>query len=521
MTTIKELSEELSVLNMKLVAGYMGVDKTVDYITILELPEKTGRFKTRGLVLSTFQSFRDVEEIKDHMIWLKSLGIAGIGFHTAHYKSVPDELIHWANEADLPLFSIPSDVPYHRILDIFNEMENKDLNLRTYEVYRINDKLMESVSLKKDSGYILNLVGNYIKETVILLDAYLKIKGVWKKPTFSQEDMDALTASLTSKYKKNILQTRFFKRQTKLLISSSNTSDDLALQVMPISANGKFYGYLIVNTSVMDNIYVQEVVKSGLRAIAMSAQSRSESEDHYKMRDFKRFEAVLEGRFDEVSPKAFHTTLSDLKYCVRADFTSDHDLDYVFQSLSDTFLSKSSESLLWIYNGTLIAFMDSEADLKKLSDALAFHSDAVMGVSARFKQPTLYDLQLMNEQAEIALAHGREREEAYVSWSAMGIEKVTRSIGDMELFRALDTDILGPIIDYDNEKNGHLLETLECCLKHFFNLKAASESLYVHSNTVKYRLKQITRLLKLDIRHPSHFALLVMAFEIHHSKHEN
>src|SRR5699024_7679201 len=181
----------------------------------------------------------------------------------------------------MPLFSIPVNIPYHKILDIFNQLENEQLNLKSYEIYKLNDKILESVFMGKDSGYIINLIGNYIKENIILLDPYMKVKAVWKDPAHSQEYLDYLTSRLTSKYKEKLLQSRFLKRDLQLAIADKN----ITLNVTPITSNiskKSFIGYLIFSKEILTNLYNDEVIKMGIKAISMMGSKRSISENHLK-----------------------------------------------------------------------------------------------------------------------------------------------------------------------------------------------------------------------------------------------
>lgn len=517
MTTINTIREKFLKLDMKLIAGSKNTDKEVDYITILELPEKTNRFKEKGLVLSTFQPFRNVEHIKEQISWLQTVGIVGIGFHKAHYKTVPHEIVEHAAEINMPLFSIPVDVPYHKILDIFNQLENDDLDLKTYEIYKINEKMMESVFSEKDPGYIINLMGNYIKENIVLLDAYLKVRAIWKTPLYPQDEMDRITQMMTSTHKETLLQTRFFKRDAKLNILTSEAGS-ITLNVTPISSKDAFYGYLIVNNQTMQNFYNKEVIRMGLRAMTLNANQSSGTKDHYKMKDINKFESLINNTSENMTSNDFYVSTEYLNVCMRVTFSSDKIMKDAFSSLSEIILEKKSNAIIWIFEGSLIAYLEGESELSELNEVLNFYPDKSIGVSARFDETSLNDIKLMNRQAQTALKYSQYHSQEIYEWDTLGVERVAYNISETDLFHSLDKDILGSLIDHDRQKNSELMMTLDCCLKHFFNLKTVGQELHVHPNTVKYRLKQITEILNIDMHERSNYALLVMAFIIHDQK---
>lgn len=59
-------------------------------------------------------------------------------------------------------------------------------------------------------------------------------------------------------------------------------------------------------------------------------------------------------------------------------------------------------------------------------------------------------------------------------------------------------EILAPVLS-----DPELLETLSCYLSSGENLKLTSEKLYIHVNTLKYRLQRISRLLNCDLKDPN------------------
>lgn len=511
MIEISKLSGEFEKLGIELITGKGNIESKVSYITILELPEKNYNFKPQGLVLSTFQSFKSLKDICEQISWLKKLGILSVGFHMAHYKEVPEAVIRHCKELKMPLFSIPVNVPYHKILDIFNQLENEQLNLKSYEIYKLNDKILESVFMEKDSGYIINLIGNYIKENIILLDPYMKVKAVWKDPAYSQEYMDYLTSRLTSKYKEKLLQSRFFKRDTKLFIDDKK----LTLNITPITSKKVFIGYLIFNRNMLMNFYNDEVIKMGIKAISMMGSKRSISENHLKLKDIKKFETLIENESNNLKENDFYIPVSKISYCIRVQFLNDEVLKESFNTISTVFMEKSSNVLTWIYNDTQIAYLEEQDDVNEFLEVLSMYNAQAIGLSSKLENISLDDISKMNTQARIAMLSAKDNGKLMASWNDIGIEKVAYNIEELPLLKSLDNELLLPIIEYDRKKDGDLLKTLNSCLTHFFNVKAIAEELFIHPNTVRYRLGQINELLNMDINKSSNFALLVLAVKLY------
>lgn len=62
--------------------------------------------------------------------------------------------------------------------------------------------------------------------------------------------------------------------------------------------------------------------------------------------------------------------------------------------------------------------------------------------------------------------------------------------------------LLDPLRRYDREHHGDLVKTLSAYLRHGGNAVAAAGALYIHRNSMRYRLARIRALLAEDIDDP-------------------
>lgn len=61
------------------------------------------------------------------------------------------------------------------------------------------------------------------------------------------------------------------------------------------------------------------------------------------------------------------------------------------------------------------------------------------------------------------------------------------------------TKLLKPLTQYDQEHNGDLLNTLAAYLRHSGNAVQTAAALYIHRNSLRYRLDRIHALTSLDM----------------------
>jgi hypothetical protein len=61
---------------------------------------------------------------------------------------------------------------------------------------------------------------------------------------------------------------------------------------------------------------------------------------------------------------------------------------------------------------------------------------------------------------------------------------------------------LARLVDYDRQHGSSLVETLRAWLEHFGDAVAAAESLFVHQNTFRYRLRRVAEVGEIDLADP-------------------
>ncbi|MDO4467714.1 MAG: PucR family transcriptional regulator ligand-binding domain-containing protein [Bacillota bacterium] len=79
----------------------------------------------------------------------------------------------------------------------------------------------------------------------------------------------------------------------------------------------------------------------------------------------------------------------------------------------------------------------------------------------------------------------------YVFFDEMGISQLLFSIEDKSILRQIENKYLSKLREYDRKHKAELEETLHNYLLYDCNLKAMSENLYLHRNTINYRLNKI------------------------------
>ncbi|MFS3130551.1 helix-turn-helix domain-containing protein [Nocardioides sp. Bht2] len=80
----------------------------------------------------------------------------------------------------------------------------------------------------------------------------------------------------------------------------------------------------------------------------------------------------------------------------------------------------------------------------------------------------------------------------------LGLARLLLGVKDPSELIAFATETLGPIQEYDQRRNGGLVETLRTYFQHACNAQETGRRLHLHANSVGYRLKRISELLGIE-----------------------
>lgn len=113
--------------------------------------------------------------------------------------------------------------------------------------------------------------------------------------------------------------------------------------------------------------------------------------------------------------------------------------------------------------------------------------------------PSPVDIFRSYQEAKSAVELGRLSATAPTPFFAeLGLAQILYNHDQQEL-RAFYLETLGELEKYDFEHSHELGATLEKYLGHQFDLKATARELFLHPNTLRYRLKKIEEILEMDL----------------------
>ena len=86
-----------------------------------------------------------------------------------------------------------------------------------------------------------------------------------------------------------------------------------------------------------------------------------------------------------------------------------------------------------------------------------------------------------------------------VAFSSLGVYRLLVQLEDVPAARAFAEGVVGPLAAYDASHNSSLTQTLDAYFEHHGNISRTAESLFIHRNTLLYRLERIQELTGHDL----------------------
>lgn len=189
-------------------------------------------------------------------------------------------------------------------------------------------------------------------------------------------------------------------------------------------------------------------------------------------------------------------------------------IDNIQSSVSNLCKENNIESLSLIHGDNIICFISTDSNEKALEsikylyaiyDLLAQkhkNSDIYLSIGCIYKN--LCKVKKSYEEALKALKLYKKGglKDRVINYSNLGIYRLLFEIQNIDEVRKYHNDVLGKLIDYDKENNTNLLQTLREYLLNNCNLLKTSQVMFIHRNTLIYRLNKIKNILMIDLDSP-------------------
>lgn len=476
--TVRDVVDESS-FDLRVLCRDEWLDRDVRWVTISELPDPSRFLQGGELVLTTGLRKRSGAAQTEFVESLAKVGASGLGFGTGlSHPSVPRAIIRAAEEHRLPLFEVPYATPFIAITQFIAERISEAHLTRLRSLLAAHDVLAQALLDERGLAALLEELRGMLGAPVAVVDFRGSVLA--SVPESTRWPIEVVLETL-----------RVASEPSGRSGDSAMASDEIV--VLPIKVGDRVVGALCVHVTdpPMDIlVYAMRLVGLELaRRQAVLAGRRQLSGQ--VIEDIVR--ATLSGSEAErrlgmvgVEPSGSHRVILG---AVDAD-------QRVLRTLPSSIHQagrREDGPIVTALIGRYFAAVCTEhqpADQTAgiLQDYLQ-HLGGLVQIGIGGLYSGVDGIRWSFLEARDALAKGTGIHEG----EPLSIPRLLMANPDLPV-QELGQATLAPLLDVDRGGDSHLVETLRTYLELDGSVQATADRLYVHRNTVRYRLSRIEAL---------------------------
>lgn len=525
--TVRELLNLSSMNNSKVLAGEKGLERNITRLNVMEVPDVINWVEEGEFLLTTAYSMKDnIQDLDQLIIDLNNKRVAGLGIKTKRYiKEIPIDTLALAESLDFPLIEIPYDISYSTIL---TESLTEIVNAHTNILSRISNIQNNLIKVMLDGGSLKEIAtaihdsndGNtvVIKEYILGTSVILcsNDKETYIKAIIEEEDLKRRTIN------EEYYSQRLYSRRIDLL-----GKDEVNRITIPIYSGDIEYGCVYIWEDKRSLTPVEiKVIESSTPIIALDIHKKMsilEIESKDKTEFLKDLFSGKEDRLTKAMEKvSYHDFDINNSYSVMIIHIKDSEIYKKYKSNVPNYINQLKVKLLSIiqritidtdnkvistaWNDSIVMLFSSRADkntckvkeeikrfcekILKYAEYEGFNEYLYIGIGRNCDNPK--EIWVSNKEALRVIEYQKNQlGSKVVYYDDLGIYKILSFEGLKPELNRFYEDLLDGLVNYDMEKGTDLIATLQNYFQFEGNLKKISENMFVHYNTVVYRLQRI------------------------------
>lgn len=443
----------------------------------------------------------------------KIAGLALVGEPTPAVVSVLDNL-------DIPLFALPADCDVRQI-------ERTVLALvldRTTAIEKRATQLYQQLAVlsAENAGLeaMASLVGRTTGKTVLIQNKRLEIIAAWFTPELAplRSKIEAWTNAAANLPES--MRDRKRAARAPEILQQLMPADDLSRLIAPIIAKGMARGFIsLIAQNAVWGVFEHRAIEQSATACALEmAKAKAVSEAEKRVRG-SFVDAMLSG---SLSASEAERWAKRNKYdpagqhaAIVVDWArKEHPTYRRLETLVHGIVSKSRSGVLaQARENEIVIFarLDPKAGIDTARHIAAnirhqahseFPNDPLAAGIGRARD-SLDGLRDSYREARQAMTMARRLADPNpLYFGELNVYRLLFLLEHSPELAAFCNETIGALIEYDRAQHTELVETLSAYFAHKGNLSATAEALFVHRNTLLYRMERIREISGLDLDNP-------------------
>ena len=518
----------------KILGGAAGLSKRITKVNVMEVPDILEWVTAGEFLLTTAYSIKDnIKVLLELIPKLDTKGVVGLGIKVGRYvNELPTDVINLADELGFPIIEVPFCISHTDVISgILTEVINDQMNM----LIKINGFNREVLSIMMRGGSLKEIAGKLHENIGNSLAIY--------------ENMSDSCEIICNEEDRNEIDNLIYEHISLKYIEESNYDDEGCYKVhkdeirgriiervaIPIVIENVEYGRVFVwldkrDLTPLDNMLIESYVHI-IALDFVKKLSIYNMESNYKIEFFDDLLSDNENRQKRAIERAKTFNLQmTLKYTVIVILLKDiyssnkHVIDKARLQrggISDLLLimgriaKLNREKVVYVDKSDRILILYGSEESKNsqviksdviyfcqkiLDEALKkFHSDELtIGIGRSYEK--VEQLYKSHRQAKLIVESLSNTNMSTIKhYDDLGLYRILAFEGLQGELLEFCSDTIKPLIEYDKINNSELIKTLKAYFEFDGNMKKIAENMYMHYNTIIYRVQQISDITGLDL----------------------
>lgn len=484
----------------KVLAGKNGLKNIAVHISTLDAPDAYTYFKGGEFVITTGYSFLHDEDYQKQLVKrLVDKNVTGIGIKLRYFNNkLPECIKEEADRLDFPVISLPNEYAYTDIYEFItsNLVSQIDREIKTFnEVYKEIYHSMHNEgflgvakSLYKWTGLQTLISINskiYLYPEDSLLEYFPMDQSFWRKRMFQNSINSNINCFSWENEDKSLVWIH------SEIVQNSHTEGYILL------FKKHNHEYVTKETCTLLD-YTNLLCSSELRRIETIADTQRKYRNEFLCKFVSKSISL-----DELKKQAeiLDYYLMNEGFVLLIKGMEEKYLNKIIGRIYNehTLCGMLEDDLAIVYVGSSKNYKDDINTLYKECTLNNNLKNIVIGVG------TVADISKMLQsynEAKCALnigSHLQNNPNIYF-YSELGFYRLLDISSISEEMASYCCNCLKPLESQGKDNYNSLLTTIQCFIKNSYNYKETADELYVHPNTVRYRIATVEKLCNIDFK---------------------
>lgn len=535
----------------KVLAGEKGLDREVKFVTVMDAPGGPEWYRGGELMLSSGYFLSKETKLQDNIISeLARWGVAAFGMKLKRFiGSMPAQMVKQANELGIPLIELPYSIAW---VDVISPVlaEVLQSQSRTLQISKESHERLTKLVLQGGGlSDIVKELSAIIGKPAFITDRHFKCIAS------SRPGEDGISCELTPDQTRKAWADG--QPLDNSLLPNSRRSDGIA--IVPVTSGDNVYAYLVISDKDEDLTKTSlTIIEDASTVCALEIVSRNAITEVERRFRNNFVEDLVLGNFDSRQvmlrrATSFDWDLTEPQVVLNIDFDGFERYYVEQQAYNDKAMRDAKNRFVRIVESipkrlnrgllgadksdsmiVLLSFDKGTSATEAYKNALRV-GDFIREEVSKSITPLTVSVgigRLATDVEHIPASYRQATQALVLGRRVFGGNRCTH-FDDLGIFRVISEraendeqeefckEWISPVAEYDETRGTSLIQTLLTYYKSNMNIQESAKKLYIHENTMRYRLNKIEEVLGTDLSKGENLLNLWTALKLYLAKEAN